>query len=167
MSYGVDVHPYYQRGYGFDGPTPDFAWVKGADGSRPYRGVYEGVPWAPDVLVQRARNRGVPVGLYLYGQPVSRSGVSFVASTRVLLDEVRRVGAEGVVPALDIEDDANQHVWAAAEARQFMTEFAEECRAQGYRPGIYLNDAMALKVGRAFLDHLRSGGIVLWVARYA
>lgn len=167
MSYGVDVHPYYQRGYGFDGPTPDFAWVKVADGSRPYRGVYDGVPWPPDVLVNRALARGVPVGGYLYGQPVSRSGVSFTASTAVLLAEVRRVGALGVVPALDIEDDANQHIWSAAEARDFCAQFVAECRRQGFaRCGIYLNDAMAKKIGRDFLEGL-GGDVVLWVARYA
>ena len=167
MSYGVDVHPYYQRGYGFDGPRPDFAWVKGADGSRPYRGVYDGVPWPPDVLVNRAKAKGVPVGLYLYAQPVSRSGVSFTASTRVLLDEVRRVGATGLVPALDIEDDKSQHIWTAAEARDCIIEFCTECVRQGFRPGVYMNDAMAAKVGRAFMDDLWSGGVVLWVARYA
>jgi hypothetical protein len=166
MSYGVDVHPYYQRGYGFDGPTPDFAWVKGADGSRPYRGVYDGVPWAPDILVARAKARGVPVGLYLYGQPVSRSGVSFAASTDVLLAEVDRVGADGVMPALDIEDDIEQHIWSAAEARDFIGQFVARCHARGWaRPFVYMNDAMAAKVGRPFLDSLQDVG--LWIARYA
>lgn len=164
MSYGVDVHPYYQRGYGFDGPTPTFAWVKCSDGSRPYRGVYEGVSWPPDALVNRAKSKGIPVGGYHYAQPVSRAGLDFVGQTRVLLGEIQRLGALDVVPALDIEDDAKQHIWSPAEAREFCSVFVNQCRVFNIPAALYMNDAMAAKVGRAFLDSL--GDVVLWIARY-
>lgn len=161
MAYGVDIHPDYQRDYQFSNPTPTYFWLKVSDGSRPYTRVM------PDALAARGRSKGIPAGGYHWAQPVSRTaGVGAAAQALILMAQVQRLGLTQVVPALDLEDDGNQYVWPAAEARGFISEFVRTFEGNGKRVAVYMNGPMASKLGRAFTDNLVARGVVIWFARY-
>lgn len=160
--YGVDVHPIYQESYQYSNPFPIYAWIKVSDGSRPY------TKKTPDALAARGKAKGTAMGGYHYAQPVSRTGgVGPEVQADILCNEVLRLGITRIVAALDIEDDPNQYNWPASEARDFILRFKNRQRARGVGPGVYMNDAMAAKLGRSFMDMLFADGVVLWIARYA
>lgn len=147
---GVDFSPRYQA----NTPIPlgtEYAWIKVADGGAPYRTV------APDAMVKRFKAAGVPIGGYSYAQPGDGA-----AHARVLLTEVRRLGALDLVPVTDIESNPNIHTWSTAEATAYGRAFCRELRAQGIRPGVYMNDSMA----GATRPDLWPEVPILWIARY-
>lgn len=148
---GVDFSPRWQK----DTPIPagvEYAWIKVADGSAPYRTV------APDAMVQRFRARGIPMGGYSYAQPGDGT-----LHARVLIAECRRLGIFDLVPVTDIESDKAIHVWGTAEAIAYGKAFANECNRQGYRPGVYMNASMAHDTRP---DQWGIPNLVIWIARY-
>ncbi|MCR6485068.1 hypothetical protein M8542_19760 [Amycolatopsis sp. OK19-0408] len=136
MARGTDVHPFYQRGLRWDQVSDlAFAWVKVSDGGAPYTRAEAGVVHRPDTHVAGAKSRGIPVGGYHYAQ--LRPGPQ--AQADVLLAEVRRLGATGVCPLLDLEAPFRPD--GAAEA--FGTAFCRHVADAGFRPAVYLSSSFA------------------------
>lgn len=152
---GVDVHPYYQRGARFDGV--EYAWIKMADGARPYALRADGRTWTADAHAAALRAAQKPFGGYLYAQPGDGG-----EQAHVLWNECLRLGGTGVAPADDIEDNEKIHVWTTREAVDHGRAFCSAMRRIGVRPAIYMNDAMA---GRCRPDDWPEDP-VLWIARY-
>lgn len=74
-------------------------WVKVSDGGAPYTRAESGVVYRPDTHVAGAKSRGNPRRGYHYAQ----LGPGPETQAEVLLGEVRRLGATGVAPMLDLE----------------------------------------------------------------
>lgn len=153
---GVDVHPYYQRGAGFTVGV-DFAWIKMADGARPYAMRADGRTWTADEHASKLRNARVPFGGYVYAQPGDGGD-----EAQVLWNECLRLGGTGVAPACDIEDNEKIHIWTTREAIDHGRAFCSVMRKIGVRPAIYMNDS---KAGACQPDSWPEDP-VLWIARY-
>lgn len=159
---GLDMHPVYQRLFNWaavdfsDDPTRGvrFCWIKVSDGAKRYIGLLNGVEYPPDALVAGAKSRGIPVGAYHYAQTGDP-----VAQANVLIGEVDRLDARGVVPMLDLEAPFT----ANAAARDFGIRFCTQVLARGYRPAVYMSSSFA-KVLRP--DQWPVAGLVIVIARY-
>lgn len=147
---GVDLHPYYQRGV-TSLPGVEYGWIKMADGAARY------VSPPADALAALFRNAGIPFGGYVYAQPGDGA-----AEARVLWAECQRLGATGVAPACDIENNVKIHTWTTQEAIDHGRAFCAQMRSIGVRPAIYMSDSLArdTKPGTWPEDP------VLWIARY-
>lgn len=153
MAVGVDVHCYYQRGIRWDQVSGvNYVWVKVSDGTAPYTKVVSGVTYRPDTMVQGAKSRNLPVGGYHFAQPGDPR-----AQADLLIREVERLGATGLLPALDIEDP-----FPIGQARAFGEAFCNRIREHGYRPVVYTGDAYAATIKPADW----AAQPVLWIARY-
>lgn len=153
MAIGVDVHCYYQRGIRWaDVSGVNYVWVKVSDGSAAYTKTVGGVTYRPDTMTQGAKSRGIPVGGYHFAQPGDPR-----AQADILINEVQRLGATGVLPALDIEDP-----FPIGQARAFGEAFCNRVRERGYRPVVYTGDSYAKTIKPAEW----SSQPVLWIARY-
>ena len=156
MARGTDVHPFYQRGLHWDQVSDlAFVWVKVSDGGEPYTRADGGVVYRPDTHVAGAKSRGIPVGGYHYAE--LRPGPEKQAE--VLLGEVRRLGATGVVPMLDIEAPLRPD----GAARDFGIAFCRHVAAAGFRPAVYMSASFA-KALRP--DQWDVPGLVIVIARY-
>lgn len=156
MARGTDVHPFYQRGLRWDqvGDVA-FAWVKVSDGGTPYRHAESGLVYRPDTHVAGAKARGIPVGGYHYAQLAP--GPEQQAD--VLAAEVRRLGATGVVPLLDLEAPFRPD----APAAEFATAFCRRIAAAGFRPAVYMSASFAAALRP---DGWDVPGLVIVIARY-
>lgn len=158
MAIGLDVHPYYQRALDWSQASGiGYTWVKVTDGGRRYTKTVGGVTYYPKTMVDRARSRGIFVGGYCYGQPGDGA-----AHGDLLIDENENLGAIDLVPAMDIESDPNIHTWGTQEAIDYGRSFCSRAIRRGYRPGIYMGNAMAL----ATRPDTWPENPVLWLARY-
>jgi GH25 family lysozyme M1 (1,4-beta-N-acetylmuramidase) len=156
MARGTDVHPFYQRGLQWDEASDlAFAWVKVSDGSAPYTRTEGGVVYRPDTHVAGAKARGIPVGGYHYAQ--LRPGPERQAD--VLLGEVRRLGATGVVPMLDLEVPFRPD----AAAGDFGIAFCHRVAEAGFRPAVYMSASFA---GALRPDRWDVPGLVIVIARF-
>jgi hypothetical protein len=154
MAVGVDVHCYYQRGIRWNEVSGvGYVWVKVSDGTAPYTKTVGGVTYRPDTHVAGAKSRGIPVGGYHYAQPGDPR-----AQADLLIREVKRLGATGVLPALDIEAPFE----ANAAARSFGEAFCNRVRELGFRPVVYMSDSFA----KALQPASWASQPVLWIARY-
>jgi hypothetical protein len=156
MARGADVHPFYQRGLRWDRVSDlAFVWVKVSDGAAPYTHTEAGVVHRPDTHVAGAKSRSIPVGGYHYAQldpgPEQQADV--------LLGEVRRLGATGVAPLLDLEAPFRPDTAAA----RFGTAFCRRVAEAGFRPAVYLSASFAAAVRP---DHWDVPGLVIVIARY-
>lgn len=164
MAVGIDISPRWQRG--FDWSTVDYSddpqrgvryvWVKVSDGGSAYDFQSNKVP-----MINGAKSRGIPVGGYHFSQPGDP-----VAQADLLANEVFRLGATGVAPMLDLEDnstgsglpnipDSQKRAWAIG--------FCNRIVARGLRPAVYMNNALA-KLLRP--DTWPTSGLVVVIARY-
>lgn len=158
MAKGIDVHPYYQRGLNWDDVSGiDYVWVKVTDGGRRYTKTVGGVTYYPKTVIDRAKSRGLFVGGYCYGQPGDGA-----AHASLLIEECEHLGATGLVPAIDIESDPDIHTWSSGEAISYGRGFCQQSIKAGYRPGVYMNNSMALTTR----PDLWPEKPVLWIARY-
>lgn len=156
MARGTDIHPLYQRGIRWDQVQDiHFVWVKVSDGSKPYSTTSGGIKYVPDTHVAGAKSRGFPVGGYHYAQ--LNPGPE--AQADVLVGEIRRLGATGVTPMLDLE--APFH--ADATAKAFGIAFCRRVAAGGFRPAVYMNSSFARALRP---DQWNVPGLVIVVARY-
>jgi GH25 family lysozyme M1 (1,4-beta-N-acetylmuramidase) len=156
MARGTDVHPYYQRGVRWDQVSDlAFAWVKVSDGGAPYTRTEGGVTYRPDTHVAGAKARGIPVGGYHYAQLT----LGPEAQAELLLAEVRRLGATGVAPMLDLEAPFRPDT----AARDFGTAFCHRVAAGGVRPAVYLSASFAAALRP---DEWDVPGLVIVIARY-
>jgi len=153
---GTDIHPLYQRGIRWDQVQDiHFVWVKVSDGGAPYSATSGGVRYVPDTHVGGAHSRGIPVGGYHYAQ--LNPGPE--AQADVLVGEIRRLGAVGVTPMLDLEAPFNPD----GTARDFGVRFCNRLVAAGFRPAVYMNASFARALRP---DTWEVPGLVIVVARY-
>lgn len=125
-----------------------YVWTKVTDGG----GVATAGP--ADAIVAGAKSAGIPVGGYHYAQ----LSPSPERQAEVFVAEVRRLGADGLVPMLDLEAPFG----ANDAARDFGIRFCRRVAELGFRPGVYMNNAFA----RILRPDLWVGSPVLWIARY-
>ena len=159
MAVGIDISPRYQSNFDWskvdNSDDPDrgvrYCWVKVSDGANPYD--YKGLTAGKHV--SGAKSRGIPVGGYHYAQ--LQPGPE--AQADVLVGEVRRWGALGVVPLLDLEAPFQPGV----TARNFGIQFCRRVAAAGLRPAVYMSAAFA-RVLRP--DQWDIPGLVIVIARY-
>lgn len=125
-----------------------YAWVKGTDGF--------GKAQAPaDNQVRQMKAAGIPVGLYHYAQLGDPR-----RQAEIFINEVNRLGAWGVMPALDLEDP---HVPGAA-ARSFAIAFLQRMVELGVkRPVLYANTSMLNSI-KPYQWNIP--GLVIWAADY-
>lgn len=154
MATGVDVHCYYQRGLRWDQVSGvHYVWVKVSEGMRANTYTTGGVTYRPDTHIAGAKSRGIPVGGYHYAQPGDPR-----AQADLLVNEVERLGATGVLPALDIEAPFTPN----QAARDFGEAFCNRVRERGYRPVAYMSDSFAA----VLKPSTWASKPVLWIARY-
>ncbi|GAA3532514.1 hypothetical protein GCM10022222_14740 [Amycolatopsis ultiminotia] len=159
MALGIDIYRSFQHVTDWQavknhGVT--YVYVKLSDGGgNPQGGT-------GDAEVAGAKSVGIPVGGYHFVQ----ASPSPEAQAGVLLGEVRRLGATGCAPMLDLEDNpasSAQPNIPDDQKRGFATAFLNEVARQGFRPGVYLNNALAKKLRP---DTWGVPGLVIWIARY-
>jgi GH25 family lysozyme M1 (1,4-beta-N-acetylmuramidase) len=148
MALGIDIYR-YQTVTDWDAVrrAVAYVWVKLTDGGGP--AVVRG-----DAQVNGAKSVGLPVGGYHYAQ----LSPSPEAQADVLLAEVDRLGAHGLVPMLDIEAPFQ----ADQGARVFAERFCDHIASRGRRPGVYMNNAFA----KVLRPDTWPCNPVIWIARY-
>lgn len=153
---GTDVHPFYQRGLNWKAASDlHFVWVKVSDGGAAYSTVQQGVKYVPDTHVAGAKAAGLPVGGYHYAQLTPGPE----AQADVLIAQVRRLGATGVAPMLDLEAPFRPD----AAARTFGVAFCKRLAAAGFRPAVYMSASFAAALRP---DQWDVPGLVIVIARY-
>ncbi|MEV0074134.1 MULTISPECIES: glycoside hydrolase family 25 protein [unclassified Amycolatopsis] len=159
MALGIDIYRRFQTVTSWPavkraGVT--FVYVKLSDGG--------GTPAGgrADNEVNGARSVGIPVGGYHFVQ----ASPGAAAQADVLLGEVIRLGATGCVPMLDLEDNPPgseaQNIPDSQKAA-FGRAFCQRIDARGFRPGVYMNNALATLLRP---DRWGIPGLVIWIARY-
>lgn len=153
MGLGIDIYR-YQTVTDWDAVKRHgvaFVYVKGTDGGAP-------AIVRADNQVRGARSVGIPVGLYHYAQLTP----SPEAQADMLTGEVRRLGATGLPPALDLEDPHKP----GGAARDFAARFLRRMRANGFdRVTLYANTSMLTGIGApAMFD--KDPSVVIWAAGY-
>jgi lysozyme len=159
MALGIDIYRSFQTVTDWQGVKNhgvSYVYVKLSDGGgRPAGGP-------GDNEVNGARSVGIPVGGYHFVQ--AHPGPE--AQADVFLGEVRRLGATGCVPMLDLEDNPASSKLPNipdGQKRGFATAFCNHVASQGFRPGVYMNNALAKKLRP---DTWGVSGLVIWIARY-
>jgi GH25 family lysozyme M1 (1,4-beta-N-acetylmuramidase) len=151
MALGIDIYARYQRVTDWNAVRNrgvGYTWVKLTDGGGR-------VSNPGDSLVAGAKSVGIPVGGYHYAQlsPTPER------QAEIFVGEVRRLGADGLVPMLDLESPFA----ANGAARDFGIRFCRRVASLGFKPGVYMNNAFA-KALRP--DGWGIGNLVIWLARY-
>jgi GH25 family lysozyme M1 (1,4-beta-N-acetylmuramidase) len=154
MALGVDLYDRYQdvadwwavRRHGVT-----FVYLKGTDGGGP-------ATVRADAFVRGATSVGLPIGLYHYAQLAPPPETQ----ADMLVAEVRRLGATGLPPALDLEGPF--HTAPLPTAVSFAKRFLDRVRAHGYRwVTLYANTSF---LGRLQPDSWGIPGLVVWAASY-
>nr|WP_052479013.1 GH25 family lysozyme [Kibdelosporangium sp. MJ126-NF4]CEL21634.1 Lyzozyme M1 (1,4-beta-N-acetylmuramidase) [Kibdelosporangium sp. MJ126-NF4]CTQ92415.1 Lyzozyme M1 (1,4-beta-N-acetylmuramidase) (EC 3.2.1.17) [Kibdelosporangium sp. MJ126-NF4] len=153
MARGIDIYRYQTvtdwnavRNSGVE-----FVWVKLSDGFGP--AIVRG-----DRHVGGAKSVGIPVGGYHFAQKGDPA-----RQAHVFLGEINRLGAWGIVPALDIENTGVQ--WGGQEAHDFSVGFLAELRRFSARVALYSNTSQ-LRSMRAAEIAAKVPGTVIWEANY-
>ncbi|WP_329068989.1 glycoside hydrolase family 25 protein [Amycolatopsis sp. NBC_01480] len=159
MALGIDIYRSFQTIH--DWPAVKrhgvgYVYVKLSDGaSTPLGG-------RGDAEVAGAKSVGIPVGGYHFVQ----TNPAPERQADVLLGEVIRLDATGCVPMLDLEDNppgSRLPNIPDAEKQRFAEAFLNRLDAKGFRPGVYLNNALAKRLRP---DRWSVPGLVIWIARY-
>lgn len=151
MTLGIDIYRYQTvtdwnavRRHGVS-----FVYVKGSDGGGP-------AVVRADGQVRGAQSVSLPVGLYHYAQ----LSPSPEAQADVLTGEVRRLGATGLPPALDLEAPHRPD----GPARDFARRFLTRLRNNGFDTvTLYANTSMLTGITA---DTIGVPGTVIWAANY-
>jgi GH25 family lysozyme M1 (1,4-beta-N-acetylmuramidase) len=159
MALGIDIYRSFQTVTSWpavQGAGVEFVYVKLSDGG--------GMPvgGTGDNEVNGAKSVGIPVGGYHFVQ----ASPAPETQADILLGEVERLGATGCVPMLDLEDNPSSSSLPNIPDNQkaaFGTAFCNRVAARGFRPGVYLNNALA-KIIRP--DTWAVPDLVIWIARY-
>ncbi|MEV6905156.1 glycoside hydrolase family 25 protein [Amycolatopsis sp. NPDC051372] len=159
MALGIDIYRKFQTVTNWPAVKQDgvtFVYVKLSDGG--------GMPAGGrgDAEVRGAKSVGIPVGGYHFVQ----ASPAPEAQADILLGEVRRLGADGCAPMLDLEDNpagSKLPNIPDSQKRAFAVRFLNRVAAAGFRPGVYLNNALAKKLRP---DTWGVPGLVIWIARY-
>lgn len=152
MALGIDIYRYQTvtdwnavKRHGVS-----FVYVKGSDGGGPAQ-------VRADNQVRGAQSVEIPVGLYHYAQLTP----SPEAQADVLTGEIRRLGATGLPPALDLEEPHK----AGAAAREFTNRFLARMRRNGFeRVTLYANVSMLTGINALQIDD--DPNILIWAAAY-
>ncbi|WP_268744754.1 glycoside hydrolase family 25 protein [Amycolatopsis decaplanina] len=161
MALGIDIYSRFQSVTNWQAVKDHgvtFVFVKLTDGG----GLPNGGRNTGDALVAGARSVGIPVGGYHFAQ----ASPSPEAQADVFVAEVRRLGATGCVPMLDLEDNppgSGTPNIPDGRKRDFSIRFCGRVAGHGFRPGVYLNNALA-KMLRP--DQFGVPDLVIWIARY-
>ncbi|MEV7555611.1 glycoside hydrolase family 25 protein [Amycolatopsis sp. NPDC089917] len=161
MALGIDIYSRFQTVTNWQSVKDHgvtFVFVKLTDGG----GLPNGGRNTGEALVAGARSVGIPVGGYHFAQP----SPSPEAQADVLIGEVRRLGATGCVPMLDLEDNppgSGVPNIPDRRKRDFAIGFCNRVAGHGFRPGVYMNNAHA-KMLRP--DQFGVPDLVIWIARY-
>lgn len=156
---GIDIHPFYQAD--IDWPAVNrsgirYAWLKVSDGGNAYTKTIDGKVFRPDTHVAGAKSAGIPIGGYHFAQlsPTAE------AQANVFADEVHRLKAFGLPPALDLEGD----FVPGPASRDFAIAFLKRLQNLGFpRVAIYGNTSMFAKIRP---DLWEIPGLVIWAADY-
>lgn len=152
MTFVIDIYDRYQDIadlVALERSPFDAAYVKGSDGGGP-------AIVRADNFVGAIKGIGLPVGLYHYAQLSPSPEVQ----ANVLAQEVRRLGAFGLPPALDLEDPFRPNV----QAREFARRFLLELRHIGFSSVVlYANTSMLTGIQAWTLD---VPGLKIWAASY-
>lgn len=159
MALGIDIYRKFQTVT--DWPAVKrhgiaFVYVKLTDGG----GIAPGGPG--DNEVRGANSVGIPAGGYHFVQ----ASPSPEAQAELFIAEVRRTGATGLVPMLDLEDNppgSGRPNIPDNQKRDFAIRFCNRVAARGFRPGVYMNNSLA-KALRP--DQWGVPGLAVWIARY-
>jgi GH25 family lysozyme M1 (1,4-beta-N-acetylmuramidase) len=155
MTYGIDIYDRYQditNAIALRDSPFDWAYVKGTDGGGR-------APVAADQFVRTIKSIGLPVGLYHYAQ----LNPSPETQAQILAEEVRRLAATGLPPALDLEDP-HPATWVS---RAFAQRFLAELKRQGFpQVVLYANTSMLNAIRAWELDAALGGGVLIWAATY-
>jgi GH25 family lysozyme M1 (1,4-beta-N-acetylmuramidase) len=128
-----------------------FIYVKGTDGGGPAIVRATG-------QVRGAQAAGIPVGLYHYAQLTPSPEIQ----ANVLADEVYRLGATDLPPALDLEDPHKP----GAVAVDFTRRFVGQLKRRGFdRVTLYGNVGMLTGIGAPALFD-KDPTVVVWAAGY-
>lgn len=160
MALGIDVYSRYQTVTDWQAVKNhgvSFVYVKLTDGG----GLPNGGRNPGDGLVGGARSVGIPVGGYHFVQ----ARPSAEAQADVFINEVRRLNATGCAPMLDMEDNppGGAPNIPDGQKRDFSIRFCNRVAALGFRPGVYMNNALAKKLRP---DQWGVRDLVIWIARY-
>lgn len=152
MAQGIDIYQKYQT-------VTDWAKVKGSGVSFVYIKGTDGGGLAPvhaDAYVKGSKGVGLPTGLYHYAELTP----SPEAQADVLTAEVKRLGAYGMPPALDLESP----FVPGSAARAFAQRFLNRLRANGFPVvTLYANTSMLAGISA---DTLGVPGVKIWAANY-
>lgn len=155
MTFGVDVYDNYQdivNALALRDSPFDWAYIKGTDGRGRAR-------VSADAFVTTLHQAGLPIGLYHYAQ----LSPSPETQAQVLTEEVRRLGATGLPPALDLEDPHP----ATYATQQFALRFLAELKRQGFTAVVlYANTSMLNAIRAWELNGKLGGGVRIWAADY-
>src|SRR5215211_1188784 len=154
MALGIDIYDRYQDVTDWAAVQRlgvRFVYIKGTDGGG-------AAVVRADSFVRGAESVGLPAGLYHYAQPTP----SPEAQADVLVREVRRLGANGLPPALDLEGPF--HNLRLEAASDFAQRFLRRVRASGF-------DRVTIYANTSFLSRLRPDrwaipGLLIWAADY-
>ena len=153
MAKGIDIYRYQTvtdwnavRNSGVQ-----FVWVKLSDGFGPAKVRGDG-------HVGGAKSVGIPVGGYHFAQKGDPA-----RQAHVFLGELNRLGAWGIVPALDIENSGVS--WSGQEAHDFTVGFLAEMRRYTARVALYANTS-ELGAMRAADVVAKVPGTIIWEANY-
>lgn len=159
MALGIDIYRSFQT-------VTNWQSVKNAGVTYVYVKLSDGggtpVGGRGDNEVNGAKSVGIPVGGYHFVQ----ANPSPEAQADILLGEVTRLDATGCVPMLDLEDNpAGSSLPNIPDSQKtaFAVRFLNRVAAAGFRPGVYLNNALA-KTLRP--DQWGIPNLVIWIARY-
>lgn len=163
MAVGIDISPRYQKNIDWSGIDNSdhtargvrYCWVKVSDGANPYTWGIGGTRVDAGRPVAGAKSRGIPVGGYHYAQP----SPSPETQADLLVHEVRRWGALGVAPLLDLEAPFTPDAFA----KDFGIRFCRRVAAAGLRPAVYMSAAFARALRPDTWD---IPGLVIVIARY-
>ncbi len=161
MAFGADLHAVYQRE--IDWPkvaTSDleFFWVQLSRGGGPLRRTVDGVLLTPDAQCDGVHTIGRKLGGYHFATmaPSPERQAAFLAA------EVRRQGAFGLPPALDLEAEFNEQT--LPESRVFAQRFIRAMAQQGFpRIALYSNAYFLSKLAPQNFD---VDDLVIWAADY-
>lgn len=161
MALGIDVYSRFQTVTDWQAVKKHgvtFVYVKLTDGG----GLPNGGRNPGDALVAGAKSVGIPVGGYHFVQ----ASPSPEKQAELFIAEVRRLGATGCAPMLDMEDNppgSSAPNIPDARKRAFSISFCNRVAQLGFKPGVYMNNALA-KILRP--DQWGVPNLVIWIARY-
>jgi GH25 family lysozyme M1 (1,4-beta-N-acetylmuramidase) len=148
VSVGVDIYRYQTvTDWRALAGAVSYAWVKLTDGTGP--AIVRG-----DKQVNGCKSVGIPVGGYHYAQPGNPD-----VQALVFTNELRRLGARDLAPALDLEAPFTPN----NVARDFGVRFCRNVAAAGFRPAVYMSASWA---GSLRPDQWGIPNLVIWIAAY-